>query len=104
MAAVAPSAFAPSRPITRNSSPIGADQLRHARNIKVMTGIAAKEVQDRERRRRNEDWSEEDTQYYGAGDTMPIFDIKESYKGRIAVLISLPKVRSGLKARLPGHW
>jgi hypothetical protein len=105
MGAVTRSSHSPQRAIGRGVSPAGLDYLRnHARHLAVVAGTATQEAQDRERRRRNDDWSEEDTQYRGAGESMAIFDIKDSARGRIPVLVLWPKARPGYKPRLPGHW
>lgn len=103
MSAVAPSLHSPQRSIGRGTSPIGIEHVRkHGGRVAILTGPAAQEAQDRERRRLDEDWSGEDTQCRGAGEMVTIFDIKDNTRGRILVL--WPKVRSGLKPRLPGNW
>jgi hypothetical protein len=105
MGPVARPSRSPQRAIGRGVSPVGLDYLRnHARHVAIVTGPTTQGAQDRERRRRNDDWSEKDTQYRGAGETMAVFDIKDSARGRIPVIVLWPKVRSGYKPRLPGHW
>jgi hypothetical protein len=105
MGAVGRSSQSPQRAIGRGVSPAGLDYLRnHARHVAIVTGPATQESQDRERRRRNDDWSEMDTQYRGTGETMTVLDIKDSARGRIPVLVLWPKARSGFKPRVTGHW
>jgi hypothetical protein len=58
--------------------------------------------EDRDRRRRNEDWSEEGAHNRGNGEMMTIFDIKDSSKGQIYILCRA--AGSGFRQRLSSQW
>jgi hypothetical protein len=83
------------------TSPLGhVDVRKRGRRYAFVAGPAIPEVQDR--RRRNDDWSEESAHSRGVGETMTIFDIKDSSKGQIYVLCRA--AGSGFRQRLSGHW
>jgi len=75
---------------------------KRGRRYTIISGPVTQEAQDRDRRRRNDDWSEADAQYHGAGEMLTIFDIKDSSKGQVYVLCRA--TRSGFRQRLSANW
>jgi len=102
MAALAPMNNSPQRSIGRPTSPLGVvDVRKRGRRYTFVATPATPE--DRERRRRNDDWSDDGTQHRSTGETMTIYDIKDaSSKGQIFILCRAGA--SGFKHRLSSQW
>jgi hypothetical protein len=101
MATVPPRHVSPQRSIGMPNPPMGVVDLRkRGRRYTFVATPAAQE--DRDRRRRNDDWSEERAEYRGPGEMMTIFDIKDSSKGQIYILCRA--AGAGFRQRLSSQW
>jgi len=101
MAAVAPKHASPQRSIAMPNSQMGVVDLRkRGRRYTFVAAPAAQE--DRDRRRRNDDWSEERADHRVPGEMMTIFDIKDSSKGQIYILCRA--AGAGFRQRLSSQW
>lgn len=101
VAAVTAKHSSPQRSIAMPAPQLGVvDVRKRGRRYTFVAAPAAPE--DRDRRRRNEDWSEEGAYNRGNGEMMTIFDIKDSSKGQIYILCRA--AGSGFRQRLSSQW